>query len=121
VDAVTPHPGESWSSQQAPETVAARIKAAQATGGVSIPPPDPAIFGLEGDDRDWVNRHQRPQPFGVYQDPLDFDAQRVASLPRTFIDCTEPALPTIDVMRKRVRTEPGWDVVELKTGHAPMV
>jgi len=121
VDAVTPYPGESWSSQHAPETVAARVEAGRASGGVSIPPPDAAVFGLEGSDRDWVNRHQTPHPFGVYQDRLDFDAQRLAGVPRTFIDCTEPALPTIDVMRKRVRADPGWKVVELKTGHAPMV
>lgn len=121
VDAVTPHPGESWSSQHAKETVDARVKAAAETGNVSIPPPDAAAFGLEGADRDWVNRRQTPQPFGVYQDPLMFDAQRVASVPRTFIDCTDPALPTIAVMRQRVRSEPGWKVVEMRTGHDPMV
>jgi hypothetical protein len=45
----------------------------------------------------------------------------VATVPRTFIDCTEPALPTVAVMRQRVRTEPGWTVHELATGHDPMV
>ena len=121
VDAVTPYPGESWSSQHAKETIDARVKAAAETGGVSIPSPDASAFGLEGADRDWVNRRQTPQPFGVYQDPLEFDAQRLASVPRTFIDCTEPALPTIAVMRQRVRTDPGWKVVEIRTGHDPMV
>ena len=121
VDAVTPHPGESWSSQQAPETIAARLAAARESGGLSFAPPDASVFGLEGADRDWVNRRQTPQPLGVYQDPLHFDAQRVAAIPRTFIDCTSPALPTIAVMRQRVRSEPGWNVVELATGHDPMV
>ncbi|HEV2610916.1 MAG TPA: alpha/beta hydrolase [Noviherbaspirillum sp.] len=121
VDAVTPHPGESWSSQHTAETIAARVKAARATGGVSMPSADASAFGLEGPDREWVNRRQTPHPFGVYQDPLMFDAQRVARVKRTFVDCTSPALPTIAVMRQRVRTEPGWQVVELKTGHDPMV
>jgi pimeloyl-ACP methyl ester carboxylesterase len=121
VDAVTPYPGESWSSQHAPDTMAARVKAAGETGNLSLPPPDAAVFGLEGADREWVNRRQTPQPFGVYQDVLNFDAQRVASVARTFIDCTEPALATIDVMRKRVRTDPGWKVVGMRTGHDPMV
>jgi len=79
------------------------------------------VFGLSGADRDWVNRRQTPQPLAVYQDPLAFDATRIASLPRTFIDCTAPALPTIAVMRQRVRSEPGWEVRELATGHDPMV
>jgi pimeloyl-ACP methyl ester carboxylesterase len=121
VDAVTPHPGESWSSQHAPETVRARLEAAAQRPDRAMPPPDAAVFGLEGADRDWVNRRQTPQPSGVYQDALDFDAARIAALPRTFIDCTAPALPTIAVMRERVRREPGWRVVELATGHDPMV
>lgn len=120
LDAVTPHPGESWCSQHAPETVAARVKAAQALGGV-IPVPDARLFGLEGGDRDWVNRRMTPQPLGVYQDPLHFDAKRVARVKRTFIDCTNPPLPTIAAMRRRVRQEPGWRVLELPTGHDPMV
>lgn len=121
LDAVTPHAGESWSSQHPPETVAARVEAARAAGGVALPPPDAEVFGLAGADRDWVNRRLTPQPFGVYQDPLHFSPERVASVPRTFIDCTRPALPTIAVMRERVRREPGWRVVELPTGHDPMV
>ncbi len=121
VDAVTPHPGESWSSQHSPETIAARLEAGRASGGASLLPPDAAVFGLEGADRDWVNRRQTPHPFGVYQDPLDFDAARLSRIPRTFIDCTRPPLATIDVMRRRVRGEPGWKVVELATGHDPMI
>ena len=122
VDAVTPHPGESWSSQHTPETVAARVALAADKGaGIAIPPPDASAFGLEGADRDWVNRRQTPQPLGVYQDALQFNAAAVAALPRTFIDCVQPALPTIAVMRQRVRSEPGWVVHELATGHDPMV
>lgn len=122
VDAVTPHPGESWSSRHTPDTVAARVALAHSQGaGVGIPPPDAAVFGLDGADRDWVNRRQTPQPLGVYQDALHFDAAAVAALPRTFIDCVAPALPTIATMRERVRTEPGWLVHELPTGHDPMV
>ncbi len=121
VDAVTPHPGESWSSQHAQDTVRARLQAAAQRPDGAMPPPDAAVFGLDGADRDWVNRRQTPQPAGVYQDRLDFDAARIAALPRTFIDCTAPALPTIAVMRERVRREPGWQVVELATGHDPMI
>jgi len=121
VDAVTPHPGESWSSQHAPDTVRARLEAAAQRPDGAMPPPDAGVFGLDGADRDWVNRRQTPQPAGVYQDRLDFDAARIAALPRTFIDCTAPALPTIAVMRERVRREPGWQVVELATGHDPMI
>lgn len=121
IDAVVPQPGESWSSTHTPEAVAGRLAAAQASGIQAIPAPDASVFGLEGADRDWVNRRQTPQPVVVYQDPLPFDATRVGALPRTFIDCSQPALPTIAVSRQRVRQEPGWRVRELATGHDPMV
>ncbi|MDZ4100341.1 MAG: alpha/beta hydrolase [Hydrogenophaga sp.] len=121
LDAALPRPGDSWSSAHTEDTRQARIAASQSSGGLSFPPPDAALFGLTGDDRDWVNRRQTPQPFRLYQQPLQFDAARVDALPRTFIDCTQPALATIAPSRMRVRSEPGWNVVEMATGHDPMV
>jgi hypothetical protein len=60
---------------------------------------------------------------------LDFDPQRVASVPRTFINCTLPPLGTIDVSRLRMVDPKFWDgawlpglqVLEMHTGHDPMV
>ena len=121
LDAGIPNPGDSWSTPHTPETVQKRIEESMASGGLSFPPPDASVFGLTGADRDWVNRRQTPQPFRLYQEPLHFDAARVAALPRTFIDCTNPPLATIDAARKRVRSEPGWTVLEMATGHDPMV
>ena len=93
LDAALPYPGDSWSSHHSEETKLARIAASQSSGGLSFPPPDASLFGLSGAERDWVNRRQTPQPFNLYQQPLPFDAERVAAVPRTFIDCTTPALP----------------------------
>jgi pimeloyl-ACP methyl ester carboxylesterase len=121
LDAGIPNPGDSWSTPHTPETVQKRIEESKASGGLSFPPPDASVFGLTGADRDWVNRRQTPQPFRLYQEPLHFDAARVAALPRTFIDCTNPPLATIDAARKRVRREPGWTVLEMNAGHDPMV
>lgn len=121
LDASVPHPGNSWSTPHTLETVAKRVAEAQASGGLSFPPPDASVFGLSGADRDWVNRRQTPQPFRLYQEPLQFDPARVWAVPHSFIDCTDPPLPTIDAARRRVRSEPGWAVFELATGHDPMV
>lgn len=119
LDAVVPHPGESWSSGHSDETRAQRRKAIADTG--AIPAPDPAVFGLAGADHAWVARHQTPHPGGVYDDALHFDPARLAPLPKTFVDCTEPALATIAGSRLRVRSEPGWRVVEIATGHDAMI
>jgi len=129
VDAVVPKPGESWGSTHARATREARLDAAAADPNHSFPPPDPSVFGLQGADHDWVKRRQTPHPGHTYQALLDFDPQRVAQVPRTFINCTQPPLATIDVIRTRVTDPKFWDgawlpgsrVVELVTGHDPMI
>lgn len=131
LDAVVPRPGESWSSTHASATREARLAAAQASPDYSFPAPDPAVFGLEQEDHAWVRRRQTPHPGHTYQAPLQFDPQRVASVPRTFIDCIRPPLATIDVIRQRVRDARFWGgawiggggahVQELAAGHDPMV
>jgi pimeloyl-ACP methyl ester carboxylesterase len=131
VDAVVPRPGESWSSTQASATREARLAAAQASPDYSFPAPDPAVFGLEAEDHAWVKRRQTPHPGHTYQAALQFDPQRVARVPRTFLDCVKPKLGTIDPSRLRVRDPKFWDgawaggagmrVLEMQTGHDPMV
>jgi pimeloyl-ACP methyl ester carboxylesterase len=120
IDAMVPLPGEGWGAGHSPEIVAARLAAAQAHHN-ALPPPDPVDFGLTAEDRAWLLRRQVPHPFAMYRVPLPFDGARWSALPRCFIDCTEPAYPTIAAMRVRVREQPGWKVVEIATGHCPMV
>jgi pimeloyl-ACP methyl ester carboxylesterase len=131
VDAVVPKPGESWSSTHASATREARLAAAQASPDFSFPAPDPSVFGLAAADHAWVQRRQTPHPGHTYQAALQFDPKRVAGVPRTFIDCVQPRLATIDSIRPRVRDAAFWGgewmrgggarVVELATGHDPMV
>ena len=120
VDAMVPLPGEGWGAGHPPEIVEARLAAARANDN-ALPAPNPEGFGLAGDDHAWLARRQVAHPFGMYRVPLHFDGAAWAQLPRTFIDCTQPAYPTIDAMRQRVRQQPGWSVHELLTGHCPMV
>jgi len=121
IDAMVPLPGEGWGSRHDPSIQSARRAAAAATGLDALPPPDPADFGLAGADRDWFLRRQGLHPFGAYLEPLHFDGARWASVPRAFVDCRAPAYPTIDAMRRRVRELPGFEVVEMPTGHYPQV
>ena len=131
VDAVLPRPGESWSSTHSSATREARLVAAEASVDFSFPTPDPSVFGLAGEQAAWVKRRQTPHPGHTYQSVLEFDPRRVASVPRTFVSCIAPALATIDVSRQRVRDKSFWDgawhtgggaqVVEMKTGHDPMI
>lgn len=119
VDAVVPTPGRSWADCIPPEARAQR-QALIAEHG-HIPPAPASAYGLTGDDAAWVERRQTPHPAGVFEEPLDFDAERWAARPRTHVDCTAPALATIEPSRRLVREQPGWELVELATGHDPMV
>lgn len=129
VDAVVPKPGESWSSTHASATQRERLNAAEVSPTHSFPPPDPKVFGLQDADYEWVKRRQTPHPGATYQAPLQFDVRRVARVPRTFISCTAPRLGTIDAIRPRVSDPAFWDgawlpgsqVVEMATGHDPMI
>ena len=129
VDAVLPKPGESWSSTQSSATQQQRLAAAQSSRHFSVPPPDPEVFGLMDADREWVGRRQTPHPGNTYQAPLQFDAQRVAAVARSFVSCTQPALATIEPSRLRAQDPLFWNgawlpkahYVELQTGHDPMI
>jgi pimeloyl-ACP methyl ester carboxylesterase len=124
VDAMVPVPGEGWGMGHPPEIVKAR-QAAAAAHDNALPPPDPRDFGIDGADREWLQRRQVPHPFGMYREPMDFDGARWAAWPRTFIDCHQPAYVTIQASRDRVREQQrahgGWRIVEIATGHCPMV
>jgi pimeloyl-ACP methyl ester carboxylesterase len=119
LDAVVPQPGDAWSTRNPPEVQEQR-RAEIARHG-TLPPPPASVFGLTGVDAAWVDRRQTPQPGGVFDDPLHFDAARWAARRRVFVDCTTPPLPTIDPSRALVRQQPGWEIVELATGHDPMI
>lgn len=131
VDAVVPRPGESWSSTHVRATREARLAGAAASDDYSLAPPDPDNYGLDADDYAWVKRRLTPHPGHTYEAVLDFDPRRVAAVPRTFVNCLRPPLPTIDAIRPRMADPQFWggawragggaQVVELATGHDPMV
>lgn len=129
VDAVVPKPGESWSGTHSRATREQRLGAAAAAPDFAFPAPDPAVFGLADEQYEWVKRRQTPHPGHTYEHALDFDMNRVAAVPRTFVSCIKPALATIDSIRPRVADRNFWGgawlansrVVELETGHDPMI
>ena len=129
VDAMVPKPGETWSATHTRATREGRLAAAKASPTYSFPAPGPELFGLSGDDADWVDRRQTPHPGHPYTDVLNFSPERVASVPRTYIRCTKPSLATMDAIWPRVTDPAFWDglwlpgsrTVEMATGHDPMV
>ncbi len=122
LDAHTPRNGESWYDLMAPDLAEQRVEVGMTLGGgVFLPAPDASVFGLDGSDRDWVNRRQTPQPLGVFRSPVQVDDAALAALPRTFIDCVNPSLGLLDVSRARVKADASWRYRAMDIGHDPMV
>jgi pimeloyl-ACP methyl ester carboxylesterase len=119
VDGVVPAPGQSWAAAIPLEAREGR-RASVARHGL-LPPPPSRAFGVHGPDAEWVDRRMTAQPPGVLDDPLLFDVAAWTARPRTFVDCTAPAIPTIEPSRRLVRSQAGWEVFELATGHDPMI
>lgn len=120
LDAVVLKDGESWSSHHTPQLRAQRAQwMAQFNGG--WPVPKAAGFGvLDPRDQAWVDRRLTPQPGAPYTGTVRL-TDRWRALPKTFIDCTQPALAAINPFRRMVRQDPTWRVLEIATGHDAMV
>ncbi|MCX7962501.1 MAG: alpha/beta fold hydrolase [Burkholderiales bacterium] len=123
LDAALVEDGERWSQILPPETAAARRKAAiDSSGGVSIPPPDPAAFGL-ADPRDlaWVGRRLTPHPFATFDQTVRWGGPIGAGLPKVYLDCRDPVYPALEAVKARYRGRPGWTFETLAAGHDAMV
>lgn len=119
LDAMLPRPHESWSSLAPPGMRDERRRLIAREG--TLPPPNPTLYGLSGADAAWVSRRQTRHPGRPYDEPLGFDPATLQSLPRTYVSCTQPPLSSVDLSRARARSEPGWNFIELATGHDPMI
>ena len=106
-----------------PDIVAARRKAAEETsGGLSLPAPPPAAFGIsDAKDTGWVKRRLTPHPLSTYSSPLNIKGPIGNDLPRTYIACTNPSYAALEGSRKWVKAQQGWGWAEIATGHDAMV
>lgn len=122
LDSAIPVSGRSPLDLAEPEIAAARRRLGAETGGVSIAPPDPAVFGVpEGPDADWVRRRLTPHPFGTMATALTLAHSPGNGLPCTYIACTDPVYETLAWARAMARAQPGWAWRDLAAGHDAMV
>jgi pimeloyl-ACP methyl ester carboxylesterase len=62
------------------------------------------------------------EPAPPYVEKLQFDAQKIELLPKTYILCTESEFaPVSNVVKRKIAAEgKGWTYLELPTSHVPM-
>lgn len=105
------------------ETQAYYQSLSRESGGSGLIPPPPAqFFGIENPAQAaWVGQHLSPQPLASFMSPLRFTNPPGAGLPVTYIRCTSPQFTEIDNSYARALAMPGWQHLELATGHDAMV
>ncbi|MPZ56102.1 MAG: alpha/beta fold hydrolase [Rhizobiales bacterium] len=123
LDAGLPESGKSNFEQLAPEVRDARIKAAQDfSGGLSMPPPKAAAFGVtDPADAAWLERRLTPHPFATYSLPLVLKNPIANGVPATYIRCVAPAYPNTAKSAEYAHSRADWQYLEIRTGHDAMV
>ncbi|MBS7701837.1 alpha/beta hydrolase [Chelatococcus asaccharovorans] len=123
LDAMIVEPGRKPFDALPAEGVAARIKAAEeSSGGLSLPAPAAAAFGVtDAADAAWLERHLTPQPLSTYLSPLNVNGPIGNGLAATYIGCVAPAYAALNSSRDWARNRKGFDYEELAACHDAMV
>ena len=106
-----------------PATVAARMKAAQDfDNGLSFPPLKAEAFGVtDPGDVAWLNRRLTPHPVRTYTTSLTLKNSPGNDIPRTYIRCTKPFYTGIQAFEDWIKSQSGWNCLQIATGHDAMV
>lgn len=104
------------------DVVEARTQAAEtSSGGLSIPPPPAAAFGVsEPAQAAWLEARLTPHPFSTFVSPLKLANKIGNGLPATYIMCVDPLYGPLQASRDWVKKN-GMMTVEIRTGHDAMV
>lgn len=122
LDALILEPGQRVFDALPPALVAERLKAAETTGGLGVPPPPPSSFGVSDPaDIAWLARRMTPHPLGTYEEAMPIRGPVGAGRPCTYVCATDPVYAPLDASRRWARGRPGWAWHEIATGHDVMV
>ncbi|MGZ0189525.1 MAG: hypothetical protein ACKVH0_16220, partial [Alphaproteobacteria bacterium] len=99
------------------------VDRARAAGGLAGAPIDPEAYGVtEPAAKAWVTAKCTPQPFSTLSQKISISGQPADRIGKhLYILCTNPALPYMRQFYETALTTPGWDAVEIATGHDAMV
>jgi pimeloyl-ACP methyl ester carboxylesterase len=104
------------------DSVAERVRLAElSSGGLSIPPPPAAAFGvLDPADAAWLEARMTPHPLSTYRSALPITGQPGNGLPARYLSCTDPVYRPLEASRRRVASA-GWPMEEIAAGHDAMI
>lgn len=121
LDAFVPADGESFLSVAHPKTRAAVIAAAEASGGVSVPPFPADGYVDDPADRALVEAKCTPHPFASFAQPLYLSGAGDAVASRTYVRATRFAARVFDAYRARCAADPHWTTIDVDANHDLML
>jgi pimeloyl-ACP methyl ester carboxylesterase len=123
LDAQVAVSGKSVMDWLPPAAAAARLKAAQEFDhGLSSPPLNAEALGVtDPGDVAWLNRRLTPHPARTYTTSLTLKNPPGNGIPKTFIRCTKPLYTAIQPFEDWIKSQSGWNYLQIATGHDAMV
>jgi pimeloyl-ACP methyl ester carboxylesterase len=123
LDSGLPTSGKSAMDGLPADIRATRLKLAQdSSGGLSVPPPGMADFGItDAESVAWLERRLTPHPLGTYTTPMNLAHPLGNGVPVTYIRCTEPTYRPTESSADYARSRADWQYLELATGHDAMI
>jgi pimeloyl-ACP methyl ester carboxylesterase len=123
LDATILFDGQSLFSTLHPTVVAERLKLAEeSSGGLTIPPPAPGVFGVtDPRDAEWLRRRLTPQPVDCYRTPIRLNHPPGNGVKKTYISCTHPLYKPTRPAHDWAKSHKDWRYIELPCGHDAMV
>jgi len=105
-----------------PDMVQARRELAeQSSGGVSLPAPEPSVFGVtDAADVQWVKSLCTPHPLSTYESKIKLTHGLGNGLPATYI-AVLPYYQATTSSRNYAKARSDWQYVEMLAGHDAMV
>jgi pimeloyl-ACP methyl ester carboxylesterase len=125
-DAYVPSEGESEIDLWPPDVQAyARADIAKGTKIRPLPPDFPGFLGVTDPMlAAWMQERFTPHPFSTYEDAPPLGALESASIPRTYIHCTQGHVASwmanMETFAAKARNL-GWKVYDLAAGHDAML
>jgi pimeloyl-ACP methyl ester carboxylesterase len=121
LDAIMLEGGQSMFDSLPKEVVATRLKAAEASGGLSVAPPAAAAFNIDNPKQAReVDARLTPHPLGTYTSPLNLAHPVGNGLPAVYVRCAQLLVATLQPAREWVKAN-GMRTVDIKTGHDAMI
>lgn len=122
LDALVLQSGESSADRSPARVEGYRQRALASDQPLSIPPADPAAFGITDPDQSaWVKGKVTPHPLQTYYDKLVLQHPLTNGLPTTYIACSSPFFESTAASRAFAQQASGWHYLEIPTAHDAML